>query len=107
MLRLVPRAEAAISTAKAALQVVRDPDLSDDAKEAALQKQAKELFASSLVWTIGAAAALGLPAAVVWGLEQMNVGSLSVAVAVALSPELWVPTTIIVIAVLLWNRRKR
>jgi hypothetical protein len=107
VLQLVPRADAAISTAKTALGVVQSPDLDDDAKEAALQKHAKELFASFFVLTLGAAAAVGLPTAVIWGLERMNVGSVSAAITAALSPTFVVPSSIIIVLALLWTRRKQ
>jgi len=107
VLRLVPRAHVAISTAKGALEVVRSPDLDDDAKEAALQKHAKELFGSFFVLTLGGAAAVGLPTAVVWGLEKINVGSVSAAIAAALSPAFLVPSSLIIFVALLWSRGKQ
>jgi hypothetical protein len=93
--------------AKLALEVVRSPDLDDDAKETALQKHAKQLFASFFVLTLGGAAAAGLPIAVLWGLEKMNVGTVSAAVAAAVSPAFLVPSSLIIVVALFWSRRKK
>lgn len=103
---LVPRARAAITTSKRTLEVVKSPNLDDEAKEAALQQHARELFAAFLFLTFGGAAAVGLPAAILWGLEQIHIGSVSAAIDVALSPAFLVPSSVLVLFALFWNRRE-
>lgn len=60
---------------KASLAVLRDDSMEDREKEQALQKHARQLFRLLGILVGGSALALGLPLAIVWGLERMSIGS--------------------------------
>lgn len=69
----VPRRAADVVTrARAAFGVVRDQEMSDLDKEAAVQAHSKALFGQFLVITASAALALAAPTAVVAGLSWLD-----------------------------------
>lgn len=85
LFRVVERSGEAIATAKLALSDFRHPELDDHAKEAALQQHARRLFALFAAITLGGAAAVGLPAILVWLFERAGLVSFEAVMSAALS----------------------
>jgi len=85
LFRVVERSGEAVATARLALSDFRHPGLDDDAKEVALQRHARRLFALFAAITLGGAAAIGLPAVLVWLLGQSGLVSFDAVLATALS----------------------
>ena len=67
---LVDNSKTVVAVTRHSLGVIRDPGLSDDAKETALQKNAKQLFGLFFVLAGGSAAAVLLPLGVVWAVRS-------------------------------------
>lgn len=103
---LFEKSSEAIAVAKLAYADFRNPHLSDDAKEAALQGYAKNLFLLFFLITLGSVAALGLPIGLLWLLEQVNILSLSAVMATTLSWQFLLLSTILA-TVIFWVIRKR
>jgi hypothetical protein len=59
------------------LRVIRDPSMTDAAKETHMQRNARRLFALLGTLTGGSMLALALPLALVWLLSAMDVASFS------------------------------
>lgn len=57
---------------RSCLEVLRDPALTDERKEAALQSHALRLFVLLGILSGGSALALAVPLGTVWGLHQMG-----------------------------------
>ena len=106
VMRLVPKGAEVASASRAALAVIRDPALDDDAKAALMQRQAKRLFALFLLLTLGGGAALLLPLGLVWGLDALGLLSLEGVIATLLSWQFLLATTLAA-ALALWARRRR
>ena len=75
-----------VVVARRSFGVIRNSDLSDEAKEAALQKDAKHFFRLFLVLAFGGAGALLLPPGLLWVFDRLGWISLESVFAVALSP---------------------
>lgn len=74
-LELPARGREVATRAADSLEVLRDPALSDDAKERALRRQAVDLFRLLGILVGGSVLALGLPLGGVWVLEQVGAAS--------------------------------
>ncbi len=83
---LVDKSADVATTARRALGVIRNSNLSIETKETALQKNAKELFGLLLVLTLGGAAALLIPVGILWVCDRLERVSLDSVFSVALSP---------------------
>ena len=92
-LKLVPHALEVTSVSKAAMGVVQDPKLDDDAKGERMQAHAKRLFVLFFLLTLGAAAALLLPVGVIWLLDRAGLFSYDGVLSVLLSWEFLLGTT--------------
>ncbi len=105
ILDLFRKSTDAIGVAKLAYADFKNPRLSDDAKEIALQGYAKKLF--SLFWriTFGIMVALGLPIGLLWLLEQINMLSLNAVMATTLSWEFLLVSTLFAVVVF-WIARQ-
>ena len=103
---LVEKSTDVINIAKLAYADFQNQSLNDDAKEAALQRYAKRLFALFFLITLGGAAALALPMGLIWLLEQMDVLSLNAVIITALSWEFLLASTALAI-VIFWITRER
>jgi hypothetical protein len=103
---LVEKSIDVINIAKLAYADFQNQSLNDDAKEAALQRYAKRLFALFFLITLGGAAALALPMGLIWLLEQMGVLSLNAVIITALSWEFLLASTALAIVVF-WITRER
>jgi hypothetical protein len=93
-MRLVPKGVEVASASQAALAVIRDPDLDDDAKAALMQRHAKRLFALFLLLAGGGAAALLLPLALVYGLAAAGLMSYDGVIATLVSWQFLLVTTL-------------
>ena len=98
---LVQKSGDVFGLVKSTLEVLRNPLLDDDAKESALQSNAKQLFLLFLLLTVGGAAALALPAAVIWLLDVLRVLSLRSVIEVTLSWPFLLGTTLL--AIVAWR----
>lgn len=76
----------AIRLSRQSFDVVRNPMLTDDAKQSALQHNAKRLFRLAFVMIVAGAAALGIPTTLLWLADGLNIVSWSATVAASLHP---------------------
>lgn len=88
------------------LTVLRDRDLGDDAKEAAMQANARALFAGFVRLTVGLAIALFLPILLVWGIAQTGIFTFDTVIRASLTWPFLLGGAIVFMAVLLRKRRK-
>jgi hypothetical protein len=104
---LMERAREVGSRALGSLQVLRDPELDDVAKEKVLRRQAVRLFGLVGILGGGSLLALGLPLLAVWLLDLGGVASLESVLAVLSSIEFLIGATIIGVMTFLLFRRIR
>jgi len=83
---LIDKSREVIPIARRSLEVIRSTTLDDDAKESAVQADAKRLFGLSFVLAVGGAAALLLPVGVLWIGDRLDLVSLQSVMDVAVSP---------------------
>ena len=103
---LVDKSTRVIDISKRAVTELRDAELSDDAKEAAMQSHAKQLIGLFVLITSGGIAAVMLPIAVIWGLDRLELVSIDAVMEVALSwPFIVVATILIVLAFVIKRMR--
>lgn len=76
-LELPARGREVATRAAESLEALRDPGLSDDAKERALRRQAVDLFRLLGILAGGSLLALGLPLGGVWLLDRAGLASFS------------------------------
>ncbi|MDH3947336.1 MAG: hypothetical protein OEU74_00080 [Gammaproteobacteria bacterium] len=103
---LVEKSTEVFSVSRLALSDIQNPDLDDEAKEAAIQKHAKRLIGLFFLLTIGGAAALALPAGLLFLLERMGLLSLSAVIAVTLSWEFLLASSVLIIAIILLAKNR-
>lgn len=84
-LKLVARSRQVVSLSQESLSIVSDKQLSDDEKEAQLQKHSLALMALFGILVVGSAVALGAPIGVVWGLDKLGMMSFDGVMAVLVS----------------------
>jgi len=105
--RLLGQAQQIASASTASLRVLTDPDIDDDVKEKALQRQSLLLLLRGCLFFASAAVAFLLPVGMVWLVDHL--GSLSFfddMLALMLSVPFLVGTTLLLVAgVALWPRR--
>ena len=75
-----------VHVAGGSFRVIRSSSVSDEAKETALQKDAKRLLRLFLLLTVGGAAAVLFPMGLLWGCDLLGWISLDSVFSVALSP---------------------
>lgn len=102
---LVEKSREVFTVSKFALSDIQNPELNDDAKEVALQQHAKRLFTLFFLLTVGGAAALALPAGLLFLLEQAGLLSFSDVIAVTLSWEFLLASSVLIIAVILLAKK--
>lgn len=83
---LVERSGDVLKVSRRSWEVIRNSTLSDEAKEKALQQDAKQLLRLFLMLVVGGAAAVFLPIGVLWACDRIGWISLDSVFAVALSP---------------------
>lgn len=105
-LKLPARAGEVVAISQGSLGTLRDPALSDAEKEKSLQRHAVRLFALFFQLALGGAAALLLPAGVIWLLDRAGVVSFDGVIGVASSWTFILASTLVVVLVL-WRRATR
>ncbi|MBL0001932.1 MAG: hypothetical protein IPO97_13820 [Sphingomonadales bacterium] len=88
------------------LNVLRDALLDDDAKEAAMQANARALFAKFIHLTLGLALALLVPVALIWGVSLTGIVSFETVMAVSLTWPFLLAGGILFIVVLVLGKRQ-
>ena len=88
------------------LNVLRDALLDDDAKEAAMQANARALFAKFIHLTLGLALALLVPVALIWGVSLTGIVSFETVMAVSLTWPFLLAGGILFIVVLMLVKRQ-
>ncbi|MBK7284778.1 MAG: hypothetical protein IPK89_12830 [Sphingomonadales bacterium] len=88
------------------LNVLRDALLDDDAKEAAMQANARALFAKFIHLTLGLAFALLVPVALIWGVSLTGIVSFETVMAVSLTWPFLLAGGILFIVVLVLGKRQ-
>jgi hypothetical protein len=82
---LVEKSGDVVLLSRRSLAIVRNPNLSDDTKEVALQQNAKRLFALAFSLALGTAAAVLAPTGVIWLCDRLGWISLASVFEVAVS----------------------
>ena len=100
---LVENSRIVLTVARRSLEVIRSQSLSDEAKETALQSDAKQLFRLFFTLLFGGAAAVLLPLGVVWLCDWLGLLSLRSVFEVALSPAFLIGSGILAIFALFWG----
>ena len=103
---LVEKSTRVIDISKQAMSQLRNSELSDDDKEIAMQAHSKKLVGLFFLITIGGIAAVFLPFAVIWGLDWLGLISVDAVLGVALSWPFIIVTSIVIIVVLVWKRKR-
>lgn len=96
---LVTRTRAVVDVANGALRTVRDASLSDDQKEAAMQRSTVRMLGLLGVLVAGTAFALAAPIALVWVLDALELLSLDGVLAMLVRWEFLLGGTVLGIAV--------
>jgi len=104
--RLVEKSTRVIDISKQAMAELRNPELSDDDKETAMQAHSKQLVGLFFLITIGGIAAVFFPLAVIWGLDWLELLSIGAVLDVALSWPFIVVTCVLLIVVLVINPKR-
>lgn len=84
--QLVENSKIVLAVARRSVDVIRNPDITDDDKEAALQNDAKQLFRLFVLLSLGGAATVLVPVALLWLSDKVGFLSTVSVLAVALSP---------------------
>jgi hypothetical protein len=102
---LVPAAMTAIRISNAAMRTIRDPVLDDEAKEKLVQRAALDLLVASLSIAIRVAAALCLPALVVFFAELAGLAGQAEVYTLMLTWEFIIGSTVVLtLFVFAWRR---
>ena len=103
---LVEKSTRVIGISKQAVAELRSTELSDDAKESAMQSHAKRLVGLFFLITVGGVAAVFLPFAVILGLESLNLISVDAVLDVAMSWPFIAATTALIVVALMVKRKR-
>lgn len=103
---LVKRSRDVVAASRRSFDVLRDPSLSDEAKETALQKEAKWLLVSFVVLTLGGAAAFLIPLGVIWAGGRIGWVSLESVLDVTISPPFLILSGVLIVAVFVFSRKQ-
>jgi hypothetical protein len=107
LFRLVEKSGNVFAVSQRSLAIIRNSELSDDAKEAALQENAKRLFALAFLLTLGAAAAVLAPMGLLWLCDRLGWISLDAVSRVALSPAFIIASCALVLVPLVFSVRSK
>lgn len=87
------------------LAILRNPTLEDDAKEAALQTNARALFKSFVRLTAGLGLALFLPILLIWGIARTGIFTFDAVIDASLTWPFLLGGFIVFVAALLRSKR--
>jgi hypothetical protein len=107
LFRLVEKSGDVLAVSQRSLAIVRDGRLSDDAKEVALQQNAKRLFALAFWLALGSTGALLLPFGLVWLCDRLGWLSLASVCDVAISPAFIAVSSVLILVPLIVSARSR
>ncbi|MFC1597317.1 hypothetical protein ACFL5Q_05180 [Planctomycetota bacterium] len=105
-LNVVAKTMIVVETARHAVAVLRNPEMDDDAKEAAMQRYALNLFGLFFVLLFGSALAILTPVGIVYLLDLAELLSLSSVLETTLSWDFIAATTALSL-VIWWLMRRR
>jgi len=106
-LQLVAKTKTVSQIATQAMQTIGDKSLSDEVKEKQLQKHSLTLMGLFLILLAGGIAAIGVPSALVWGMEQAGWLKLSDVMATTISWQFLLLTTLIgIVVTVVWRKMK-
>jgi hypothetical protein len=107
-LKLVDKSECVIALSHRSLAIIRNAGLSDEAKETALQENAKRLFGLAFSLAFGAAAAVLAPMGLLWLCDRLGWISLASVCDLLVSPSFIAVSGILVVAVMAasWRSKK-
>ncbi len=104
---LVEKANKVLILSQDSMAVLRNTDMEDAAKETAMQTNALKLFGLFFTLTLGCAAALGLPIALVWLLSLADIMPFDSVIIFTLSWKFLLASTLLIsLAMLLGGKRK-
>lgn len=107
LFKLVEKSGDVVTIARHSFGVIRSSALSDEAKEVALQKDAKHLLRLFVLLTLGGAVAVLLPAGVLWVCDGLGWISLESIFSIAVSPVFLITSGALAILAFFVPRRKR
>lgn len=107
LLKLVEKANEVVGASRHSLEIMRSKEMDDAAKEKAMQATAKKLFGLFFLLTTGMGLALVVPAGIVWLLDGVGVLSFDAVIAFTLSWEFIAVTTVLLLAVIIFAKRKK
>ncbi|MEX0727695.1 MAG: sulfotransferase [Planctomycetaceae bacterium] len=102
---LVAKSRDVVAVSRQSLAVIRDAALTDDAKQSALQHNARRLFGLSFLITVGGAAAVAFPAGLLWLCDRGGFVGWDETIAASLHP-VFIIATIAVMILLYWSGRR-
>jgi hypothetical protein len=105
-LGLVPRGREAVDRARRSVEDLRSPELDDLQKEKVLQAHSLRLFSLFLQLALGGAAAVLLPAALVWLLAQTGLVSFAAVLELAVSWEFVLVSAVAATGILVFLARR-
>lgn len=103
---LADKAGEVVTVSRRSFGAIQSSVLSDDAKEAALQKDAKRLFGLFLVLASGGAAAVLLPVGLLWLFEQLGWISLQSVFSITVSPVFLIISSVLAVLAFLIPKSK-
>ncbi len=103
--RLIERTKQVVAVSRHSLEVIRDSNLNDEAKETALQQDAKYLFRLFFILAGGGGAAVLLPVGVVWLASLIHVVSLESVFNVVFSSVFLIMSSILAVFFLLFGSK--
>lgn len=105
-LKLVDKAREVVELARRSVSDLRNPELDDEAKEAAMRGYAKRLFGLFLILTLGSAVAVLIPVGVVYLLDVANLVSFTAVLETTVTWQ-FIAGTVVLYLVVWWVLRKR
>jgi len=105
-LGLVNRSRDVLALTRGSLRVIGDEAVDDEVKEAALRRNALLLFRLCGILTVGGAAAVLLPLAVLWGADRLGWMSLAAVMAVAVSWPFLTVSGVVALGVMVYPARR-
>lgn len=94
-LKLVPKAAEAVNLARHSLADLRNPELDDDAKEAAMRRYAKRLLALFFILTLGSAVAALIPFGIIYLLDIVHLVSFTAVLEATITWQFIVATVVL------------
>lgn len=104
---VVPAAVAVVADSRSALEVLRDPSLDDEQKEAGMQKASISLFRGFFSILIRSAAALGISVIPVFAFDRLGLAGMDDTIDALASWQAIVTTTVVMTLAFVLGRRRK